>query len=71
MYIKVRRYGQVVRQWVANSLPPVQIRVPPNLLVFKFRILVLGGCGGMVDTTDLKSVGFSVVRVRVPPPPDL
>ena len=27
------------------------------------------GRGGMVDTTDLKSVDFTVVRVQVPPPP--
>ena len=27
------------------------------------------GCGEMVDTTDLKSVGFAAVRVQVPPSP--
>ena len=27
------------------------------------------GCGGMVDTPDLKSVDYIVVRVQVPPPP--
>lgn len=55
----LRRHGQVVRQGIANPSPPVQIRVPPESW----------GCGGMVDTTDLKSVDSSVVRVRVPPPP--
>ena len=55
----LRRHGQVVRQGIANPSPPVQIRVPPKSW----------GCGGMVDTTDLKSVDSSVVRVRVPPPP--
>ena len=26
------RYGQVVRQWIANPLPPVRIWVPPYKL---------------------------------------
>ncbi len=30
--------------------------------------LTKGGCGGMVDATDLKSVGLWLVRVRLPPP---
>ena len=42
----IRRYGQVVRQWIANPLSPVRIWVSP-----KQR-----GYGGMVDTPDLKSV---------------
>ena len=48
-YMKfLRRHGQVVRQGIANPSSPVQIRVPPESW----------GCGGMVDTTDLKSVDF-------------
>lgn len=43
------RHGQVVRQGIANPLSPVQIWVPPNSE---------RGCGGMVDTTDLKSVDY-------------
>lgn len=39
----------MVRQGIANPLSPVQIWVPPNNL---------WGCGGMVDTTDLKSVDY-------------
>ena len=31
--------------------------------------LKIGGYGGMVDTTDLKSVDQLVVRVQVPLPP--
>ena len=60
LYTIIRRYGQVVRQWIANPRSPVQIWVPPNKL---------WGRGEMVDTTDLKSVGFAAVRVQVPPPP--
>lgn len=53
----------MVRQGIANPSSPVQVWVPPRHLLF------LRGCGGMVDTTDLKSVDFTVVRVQVPPPP--
>ena len=56
---KYRRYGQVVRQWIANPLSPVRIWVSPKIR----------GYGGMVDTTDLKSVGLLAVRVQVPLPP--
>ena len=45
----IRRYGQVVRQWIANPLSPVRIWVSPKKW----------GYGGMVDTTDLKSVGLN------------
>ena len=29
IYTNIRRYGQVVRQWIANPLSPVRIWVPP------------------------------------------
>jgi hypothetical protein len=63
------RYSQVVRQGIANPSPPVQIWVPPNLILYLLALFYFRGCGGMVDTTDLKSVDFTVVRVQVPPPP--
>ena len=66
------RYGQVVRQWIANPLSPVRIWVPPNyfitiilfltlytfiLLCKKYLLLLeLGNVVKLVDTTDLKSV---------------
>ena len=31
------RYGQVVRQWIANPLSPVQIWVPPKDLYFNIE----------------------------------
>lgn len=40
----------MVRQRIANPLSPVRIWVPPSIKV------IIRGCGGMVDTTDLKSV---------------
>ena len=40
----------MVRQRIANPLSPVRIWVPPKARYD------LRGCGGMVDTTDLKSV---------------
>ena len=53
-----RRHRQVVRQWIANPLSPVQIWVPPlitfSMICFKQIIENLcRGRGGMVDTTDL------------------
>lgn len=57
----------MVRQGIANPSSPVQIWVPPKKI--KIGYILLRGCGGMVDTTDLKSVDFTVVRVQVPPPP--
>ena len=45
-----RRYSQVVRQWIANPL------FPSSNLGAAFVLRSLWGRGGMVDTTDLKSV---------------
>ena len=46
-----RRHRQVVRQWIANPLSPVQIWVPP--LITLYFLYDTRGRGGMVDTTDL------------------
>ena len=67
--ICIWRYGQVVRQWIANPLSPVRIWVPPetNLnynIVFRFKSIYIinkindidGNVVKLVDTTDLKSV---------------
>ena len=70
MYIYIsKRYGQVVRQWIANPLSPVRIWVPPktnlnNKIVFRFKSIYIineinkleGNVVALVDTTDLKSV---------------
>ena len=37
-------------------------------LTMRIRLPTAGRGGGMVDATDLKSVGLRAVRVRVPPP---
>ena len=62
------RYGQVVRQWIANPLSPVRIWVPPRYILLKccffitelvisFSCVYLqGDVVELVDTTDLKSV---------------
>ena len=51
----------MVRQRIANPL------FPSSYLGVAYKSV--WGRGEMVDTTDLKSVGFTAVRVQVPPPP--
>ena len=60
----------MVRQWIANSLPPVRIWVPPYKLLLKVLTLnvdkiiinsvqgnlLLGNVVKLVDTMDLKSI---------------
>ena len=51
MLYEARRYSQVVRLWIAN--PSFPSSNPGAAFVNYF---VFWGRGGMVDTTDLKSV---------------
>jgi len=55
----------VVRLWIAN--PSLSSSNLDTVFSFPFDFR---GRGGMVDTTDLKSVDFiKVMRVQVPPSP--
>ena len=42
--LKFWRYGQVVRQWIANSRSPVRIWVPPNniIAIMLFSLIFIG-----------------------------
>ena len=52
----------MVRQWIATPLFPSS-----NLgVALAASIELIGGHGEMVDTADLKSVDFKIVRVQIP-----
>ena len=71
-----RRYGQVVRQWIANPLSPVRIWVPPDIDIldcffFKQRYNLLmfdiGGHGEIGRHDRLKICCLVIgVRVQIP-----
>ena len=54
--------------WPSGKAVDCKSSIPSSNLGVALNYL-LRGCGGMVDTTDLKSVDYTVVRVQVPPPP--
>ena len=51
--------------WPSGKAVDCKFSIPSSNL----GVALLWGCGGMVDTPDLKSVGYIVVRVQVPPSP--